>query len=57
MRSLYSEGLLTQVHRAYFPDLRKPEWDGRDMELDVALREIVGYGFETIVNRVLGKLA
>ncbi len=32
-------------------------WDELDMELDIALKEIVGYGFGTIVNCVPGKLA
>lgn len=32
-------------------------WDGLDMELDIALQEIVGNGFGTIVNCIPGKLA
>jgi hypothetical protein len=33
------------------------DWDGLEMDLDIALEEIVGYGFGTIVNCVPGKLA
>lgn len=33
------------------------DWDGFDMDLDVALKEIVGCGFGTIVNCLPGKLA
>ena len=33
------------------------DWDGLEMDLNVALREIVGYGFGTIVNCVPGTLA
>ena len=33
------------------------DWDGLEMSLDTALKEIVGYGFGTVVNCVPGKLA
>jgi hypothetical protein len=33
------------------------DWDGLEMDLNIALKKIVGYGFGTIVNCVPGELA